>query len=179
MTNVWMQTYFLLENCQNLINMCSDLTSTSAVVLCKARRRTEIAMLSLTPTWELNCLFLLKLNYYSRDFKKKHVLIHHSTYLFVNFSYESANSIKAQETGTLKKTSDPENPNVIIAQGSYSYTDPEGNQISLTYVADDEGGFQPQGAHLPTPPPIPPNIQKALDYILSQPSTTERAGRRK
>ncbi|VEN55077.1 unnamed protein product, partial [Callosobruchus maculatus] len=55
------------------------------------------------------------------------------------------------------------------AQGSYSYTDKEGNQISLTYVADDEGGFQPQGAHLPTPPPIPPNIQKALDWIASQP----------
>lgn len=26
-----------------------------------------------------------------------------------------------------------------------------------------------QGAHLPTPPPIPPEIQKALDYIASQP----------
>lgn len=97
----------------------------------------------------------------------------------VVFSYETANSIKAQETGTLKKTSDPENPEVVVAQGSYSYTDPEGNQIQLTYVADDEGGFQPQGAHLPTPPPIPPNIQRALDFIASQPPTADRAGRRK
>ncbi|XP_017785759.1 PREDICTED: endocuticle structural glycoprotein SgAbd-4-like [Nicrophorus vespilloides] len=96
-----------------------------------------------------------------------------------DWSYESANSIKAQETGSVKKTNDAENPEVIIAQGSYSYTDPEGNQISLTYTADDEGGFQPQGAHLPTSPPIPPNIQKALDWIASQPSTTERAGRRR
>ncbi|XP_018575121.1 endocuticle structural glycoprotein SgAbd-4-like [Anoplophora glabripennis] len=95
------------------------------------------------------------------------------------WSFEAANGIKAQETGTLKKTNDPENPEAIVAQGSYSYTDLEGNQISLTYTADDEGGFQPQGAHLPTPPPIPPNIQKALDWIASQPSTTERAGRRK
>ncbi|KAJ8937324.1 hypothetical protein NQ318_008286, partial [Aromia moschata] len=95
------------------------------------------------------------------------------------WSYESANGIKADETGTLKKTNDPENPEAIVAQGSFSYSDPEGNQISLTYTADDEGGFQPQGAHLPTPPPIPPNIQKALDWIASQPSTTERAGRRK
>lgn len=90
------------------------------------------------------------------------------------FSYETANSIKAQETGTLKKTNDPENPNVVVAQGSYSYTDKEGNQISLTYTADDEGGFVPQGAHLPTPPPIPADIQRALDWIASQPSTTER-----
>lgn len=95
------------------------------------------------------------------------------------FSYETENGIKADETGTIKKTSDPENPEVIVAQGSFSYTDKEGNQISLTYTADDEGGFQPQGAHLPTPPPIPPNIQRALDFIASQPSTTERTGRRK
>ncbi|CAH1983140.1 unnamed protein product [Acanthoscelides obtectus] len=95
------------------------------------------------------------------------------------WSYETENGIKADETGTIKKTSDAENPEVIVAQGSYSYTDKEGNQISLTYVADDEGGFQPQGAHLPTPPPIPPNIQKALDWIASQPSTTEKAGRRR
>ncbi|KAG5879655.1 hypothetical protein JTB14_014981 [Gonioctena quinquepunctata] len=91
------------------------------------------------------------------------------------WSYETENGIKADETGTLKKTSDPENPQVIVAQGAYSYTDKEGNQISLTYTADDEGGFQPQGAHLPTPPPIPPNIQKALDYIAAHPE--ENAGK--
>lgn len=98
---------------------------------------------------------------------------------FFLFSFEAANGIKADETGTLKKTNDPENPQVIVAQGQFSYTDDQGNQISLTYVADDEGGFQPQGAHLPTAPPIPPNIQKALDYIASQPSTTERGRRRR
>ena len=95
------------------------------------------------------------------------------------WSFEAANGIKAEETGSAKKSNDAENPVVIVAQGSYSYTDPDGNQISLTYTADDEGGFQPQGSHLPTPPPIPPNIQKALDWIAQQPSTTERAGRRR
>ncbi|KAI4465710.1 cuticle protein [Holotrichia oblita] len=86
------------------------------------------------------------------------------------WSYEASNSIKAEETGTLKKTNDPENPEVIVAQGSYSYTDPEGNQISVVYTADDEGGFQPQGAHIPTAPPIPPLIQRGLDYIAANPS---------
>lgn len=85
-------------------------------------------------------------------------------------SYEASNSIKAEETGSLKKTNDPENPEVIVAQGSYSYTDPDGNQIQVVYTADDEGGFQPQGAHIPTSPPIPPLIQRGLDYIAAHPS---------
>lgn len=59
-----------------------------------------------------------------------------------------------------------------VAQGQFSYVDPEGNEISLTYIAD-ENGFQPQGSHLPTPPPIPPAIQKALDYLATLPSTEE------
>ncbi|CAH0558113.1 unnamed protein product [Brassicogethes aeneus] len=94
------------------------------------------------------------------------------------FNFEAANGIKAEEKGNIKKTSDPENPEAVVATGSFSYTDPEGNQISLTYTADDEGGFQPQGAHLPTPPPIPPNIQKALDWIAAHPEPEQKAGRK-
>lgn len=33
----------------------------------------------------------------------------------------------------------------------------------------DENGFQPQGSHIPTPPPIPDAIQRAIDYILAHP----------
>lgn len=89
-------------------------------------------------------------------------------------SYETANGIRAEETGSLKRANSPDKTDVIVAQGSYSYTSPEGEVIQVTYVADDDGGFQPQGmskllllfkdfflttkcfpgAHLPTPPPI-------------------------
>ncbi|XP_026486353.1 endocuticle structural glycoprotein ABD-4-like [Vanessa tameamea] len=85
------------------------------------------------------------------------------------YSYETENGIKADETGSLKKATGPDSSDVIIAQGSFSYTAPDGTVINLSYVADDENGFRPEGAHLPTPPPIPPAIQKALDYIASLP----------
>lgn len=89
--------------------------------------------------------------------------------VIIIFSYETANGIKAEEVGTLKRATSADKTDVIVNQGSYSYTAPDGQVISVSYVADDEGGFQPQGAHLPTPPPIPAAIQKALDYILSLP----------
>ncbi|XP_067631792.1 endocuticle structural glycoprotein ABD-4 [Eurosta solidaginis] len=91
-----------------------------------------------------------------------------------NYNYETANGIKGEETGTLKKATSPDTSDVIIARGSVSYTSPEGNLITLNYAADDENGFQPQGEHLPTPPPIPPAIQKALDYLLSLPPAKRR-----
>lgn len=59
-----------------------------------------------------------------------------------------------------------------MAQGQFHYTSPEGQVIQLSYIAD-ENGFQPQGDHLPTPPPIPPAIQRALDYLATLPSTPE------
>lgn len=57
---------------------------------------------------------------------------------------------------------------IKVAQGSFSYTSPEGQPIRLIYTAD-ENGFVPQGDHLPTPPPIPPAIQKALAYLATAP----------
>jgi len=50
--------------------------------------------------------------------------------------------------------------------GSFSYTGSDGAQYSISYTAD-ENGFHPQGAHLPTPPPIPPEIQRGVELALA------------
>ncbi|XP_075166917.1 cuticular protein 49Ag [Haematobia irritans] len=80
-----------------------------------------------------------------------------------NSSYETSNGIKVENVGYMKKILVPrtetedgqvidEHEELILVQtGSYSYMDPEGNIITLRYVAD-ENGFQPQGDHLPQPP---------------------------
>ncbi|TGZ53401.1 Uncharacterized protein DBV15_01439, partial [Temnothorax longispinosus] len=71
------------------------------------------------------------------------------------YSYEAGNGISVQETGESESVS-----------GSFSYTGADGMQYSITYTAD-EYGFHPQGAHLPTPPPIPPEIQRGVELALA------------
>ncbi|KAK9512450.1 hypothetical protein O3M35_000881 [Rhynocoris fuscipes] len=80
-----------------------------------------------------------------------------------SYRYETGNGISAEESGRPSAVSGPEGPGTA-AQGSYSYTGPDGVQYTITYTAD-ENGFQAQGAHLPTPPPIPPEILKSLQVI--------------
>lgn len=83
------------------------------------------------------------------------------------FSYETGNGIKAQEEGTVKnKGSENEIPSVM---GTYTYTAPDGQVIEVAYTAD-ENGFQPSGDLLPTPPPIPDAIAKALAAQGIQPA---------
>jgi len=68
------------------------------------------------------------------------------------FSYLTGNGIMAEEEGYLNNphAQYPEYPEQV-AVGSYSYTSPEGQQISLSYKADSNG-FVPQGDHLPKAP---------------------------
>ncbi|CAH0547607.1 unnamed protein product [Brassicogethes aeneus] len=69
-----------------------------------------------------------------------------------NYLYETGDGIKAQEQGM----------GGVKAEGGFSYTAPDGQTYEITYIAD-ENGFQPQGAHLPTPPPIPEAILKSIE----------------
>ncbi|KAM0732568.1 Endocuticle structural glycoprotein SgAbd-1 [Formica fusca] len=86
-----------------------------------------------------------------------------------SYSYDTENGISVAETGQPKNIG----PNQIEAvRGQYSYTAPDGTPIVVTYTAD-ENGFLPSGAHLPTPPPIPVAIQRALAYNAAHPEEEE------
>ncbi|XP_028157802.1 cuticle protein CP14.6-like [Ostrinia furnacalis] len=80
------------------------------------------------------------------------------------YSYQTSNGIAGQESGALKNVGSE--AEAISVQGSNQYTAPGGEVISLTYTAD-ENGYQPQGAHLPTPPApeaIPEYIVRSIKY---------------
>lgn len=83
-----------------------------------------------------------------------------------NYAYETSNGISANEEGE----------GGVSATGSFSYVSPEGETVQVNYVAD-ENGFQPD--NLPTPPPIPDAIVKALEYIAANPPADLRKKWRK
>ncbi|TDG39793.1 hypothetical protein AWZ03_013787 [Drosophila navojoa] len=71
---------------------------------------------------------------------------------------ETSNSINRKESGDEKGN----------IQGVFSWVSPEGEKIEVSYVAD-ENGYQPKSDSLPTPPPIPDEIQRALKWIAANP----------
>ncbi|XP_061715756.1 larval cuticle protein LCP-17-like [Cydia pomonella] len=90
-----------------------------------------------------------------------------------SYVYETSNGISGQESGVLKNVGKDEA--ALEVKGSNQYTSPEGQQIQITYTAD-ENGYQPQGSHLPTPPPpqaIPDYILRSLEYIAAHPPRPE------
>jgi len=48
--------------------------------------------------------------------------------------------------------------------GGYTFISPEGQQVSVEYVAD-EFGFHPTGSHIPVAPPMPPHVRRLLDHL--------------
>lgn len=62
------------------------------------------------------------------------------------YSYSTGNGIQADESGYLKNRGSQNQAQV--AQGSYSYTAPNGQLIQVRYIAD-ENGFRAEGNHLP------------------------------
>ncbi|XP_038210259.1 uncharacterized protein LOC119831084 [Zerene cesonia] len=81
-----------------------------------------------------------------------------------HYSYDSADGTKVSSRGELRNVNEGTGEAV---EGNVFYTDKEGNDFSLSYTAD-ENGYRPVGAHLPTPPPIPPAIARALRYLATK-----------
>ncbi|XP_026472345.1 endocuticle structural glycoprotein SgAbd-2-like isoform X3 [Ctenocephalides felis] len=77
-------------------------------------------------------------------------------------TYETGNKIYSEDAGYLKPGEN--NTASLVQHGQYSYTSPEGEVINVQYTAD-ETGFHATGDHIPTPPPVPEEIQKGLDLI--------------
>ncbi|XP_066943568.1 cuticle protein AMP1A-like [Macrobrachium rosenbergii] len=77
-----------------------------------------------------------------------------------NFDIEAENGIRASESGS------PDGPEgTIVSAGEYSYTAPDGTDVVVKYVAN-ENGFQPQSDLLPVAPEFPhPIPQFVLDQI--------------
>lgn len=71
-----------------------------------------------------------------------------------SYDFETSNGIRADASGVAT--------NGVQSQGSFGYKGDDGQDYSITYTAD-ENGYQPRGAHLPTPPPIPEAILKSLE----------------
>ncbi|KAF4520078.1 hypothetical protein B566_EDAN014183 [Ephemera danica] len=81
-----------------------------------------------------------------------------------SYNYETADGTSAEEQGYLKNAGSADE--ALVSQGSYSYTGPDGVLYTVNYIAD-ENGFRAEGAHLPTPPPIPEAIARSLEVIAA------------
>ncbi|KAJ8729985.1 hypothetical protein PYW07_017023 [Mythimna separata] len=86
------------------------------------------------------------------------------------YNYETGNGISAHESGA-PRAPGPEGL-AVTAEGGFSYRAPDGQQVSLTYTAD-ENGFHPVGSHIPTPPPIPAAILRSIEFNRQHPSSGE------
>ncbi|ALC40917.1 Lcp3 [Drosophila busckii] len=67
-----------------------------------------------------------------------------------------SNSIDRAESGDIHGNID----------GHFSWVSPEGVHVVVKYVAN-ENGYQPSSDLLPTPPPIPAEIQRSLEWIAA------------
>lgn len=80
-----------------------------------------------------------------------------------DFNFDTSNGINTQAHGKLKEIS--KNESAIVSEGGYAYKSANGEDISLTYTAD-EFGYHPQGAAIPTSPPIPAAIGIYIFFFL-------------
>nr|ACO14885.1 Cuticle protein CP14.6 precursor [Caligus clemensi] len=72
-----------------------------------------------------------------------------------SFSFETP-GMKRDEQGS------PKGPDSYVQTGGWEYVGDDGRVYSVRFIAD-ENGFRPVGSHLPTPPPLPPALQRFED----------------
>ena len=68
-----------------------------------------------------------------------------------DFDFEAENGIKQSAQGELKEVNGEE---VVVMRGSYSYIDPNGDEVVVTWTAD-ETGYRAESEILPVAPAIP------------------------
>ncbi|CAD7012865.1 unnamed protein product [Ceratitis capitata] len=78
------------------------------------------------------------------------------------YALETSNGIQAAHSGDQQGN----------AHGDFQWVSPEGEHVQISYIAD-ENGYQPKSDLLPTPPPIPEAILRALEYIRTHPPKEE------
>lgn len=114
---------------------------------------------------------------YKHDYhtvEHKHIPIVHSESFHghdgsFKHGYQSGNGIQVQEQGYVKNGGAKEGETNVV-HGSYSYVDPHGQQVSVSYTAD-ENGFHASGSHIPTPPPLPKALVDAYAKAGSHPES--------
>nr|XP_012233547.1 PREDICTED: endocuticle structural glycoprotein SgAbd-8-like [Linepithema humile] len=84
-----------------------------------------------------------------------------------SYGYETEHGIAVSEQGSPQPVG-PKGEHAVVAQGQFQYTAPDGTPIVVQYTAD-ENGFHPQGVHLPVAPPVPEQIQRAVNWVLTHP----------
>ncbi len=84
---------------------------------------------------------------------------HKNSFFFYFFwSFETGHGIVVNESGNQKQIGDGSG---TVSSGAFSFTNPEGAVITVTWIAD-ENGFQATGDHFPTPHPMPEHVVKML-----------------
>ncbi len=87
------------------------------------------------------------------------------------FRLDSPDGTFRQETGTQVATGTRSDETVNEIRGEVSWVSPEGQLISYTYIAN-ENGYQP--SNLPQAQPVPAAIQRSLDTIAELNARTGR-----
>eukprot|EP00096_Caligus_rogercresseyi_P015704 TRINITY_DN8173_c0_g1_i1.p1 TRINITY_DN8173_c0_g1~~TRINITY_DN8173_c0_g1_i1.p1 ORF type:complete len:239 (+),score=59.61 TRINITY_DN8173_c0_g1_i1:138-854(+) len=85
-----------------------------------------------------------------------------------SFSFETP-EMKRDEAGQ------PKGSDSYVQTGGWEYVGDDGRVYSVRFIAD-ENGFRPVGNHLPTPPPLPPALQRFEDARNGRLSKSRRQG---